>query len=499
MIELSEEAVIFLQDENDEYFPNCTDDSNTIIRNSRSRDISFSLAREGKELITIAMPSIVVQLGAFLLYPQCASSIGRHLNSDALGAFSLGSLSGNMTCVSIIIGTLTASDTLQPRAFGLRQFNEVGLLAIRGFFMCSISLLLPITVLLTGSESILTTLGQDEQSSALASQWIKVYILSVPALLSFRVTQRFLACQNIVMPCVFGSVISCFLLHPFILKWAIENFGFIGSSWAIVITQSIQFFLCISFTVLTGTYEKETWPGLTFPIIAEALRFDQLARYAKLSFGGILSLSEWWFWESICFIAGKFSLIDLCVHTISYQLIPVAFMIPSGISIGLIVRLGIILPVTVSGAKRLTAYTMIFTVILATAVSAIIYLNQKFIVSLFTTDEIVIEGCEKIWTKLCIYNILLWIFCINKAILNALGLQWRTAVTMCLVLWCATIPTIQYNCVNIKDGFYLMWSMLPWSYAALNVGLIFSYVTADWEATSSKISKNDLDESIDTQ
>lgn len=487
--ECCDESATLLEIGDCEYFSTYFDEGSKS-ENPVINDVSFHLVQEAKELVSIGMPTIVVQLGTFFLYPQCASSIGRHLDSDALGAFSLGSLSGNMTCTSIIIGTLTASETLQPRAYGLEQFKEVGLLAIRGFCICFISLLLPVTVLLTRSENILVKLGQDEQASVLASQWIKVYILSVPSLLLFRVTQRFLACQNIVMPCVFGSAIGCFFLHPFILQWALDNFGFVGSSWAIVITQSIQFILCISFTVFTESYEKRTWPGLTLPIIAEALSLDQLAKYAKLSVGGVFSLSEWWFWESVCFIAGTFSLVDLCVHTVSYQIIPIAFMIPLGVSIGLVVRLGILLPTNVKGAKKLAGSVMIFTVSSALLVSAIIHRNQKWIVSLFTTDIKVIEGCDRIWTKLCIYNILLWIFCVNRAILSALGLQWRTAVTMFLVLWCATIPSIQYNCLNRIDGFYLMWNILPWAYAVLNVGLIICFATADWEAISSKISNN---------
>jgi Na+-driven multidrug efflux pump len=75
-----------------------------------------------------------------------------------------------MTCISIIIGTLTACETLQPRAFGLGQYREVGLLAIRGLFMCILSLLVPITVLLTRAESIFDNLGQDPDASILATE-----------------------------------------------------------------------------------------------------------------------------------------------------------------------------------------------------------------------------------------------------------------------------------------------------------------------------------------
>ena len=451
---------------------------------------SFHMFHEMKTLMGIALPTVLVQFSTLFLYPQCASVIGRHLDTESLAAFSLGSLSGNMTCISIIIGTLTACETLQPRAFGLRQYREVGLLAIRGLFMCILALLVPIVILLTRAESIFDNLGQDADASILATEWIKVYVWSVPPLLLFRVTQRFLACQNVVIPCVFGAVIGCFFVHPFVLKWSIEKYGFLGSSWAIVITQTVQCFLCFGFVALSGFYDKRTWPGVSLSFFAEALNVRELMTYAKLSIGGILSLSEWWFWECICFMAGKFGLVELCVHTVSYQIIPIAFMIPLGISIGLSVRLGILLPVNVNGAKRLAAYAMLITIALGIAFSTVIYKNQRWIVSMFTTDEKVFEGCQQIWLRLCIYNVLLWIFCISRGILSALGKQWWTAATMFLLLWCGTVPAILYYCCGSDGGFYLMWKMLPCAYLVLNLGLTFCYVTADWKQIGADIRLN---------
>jgi len=450
----------------------------------------FNMYHEMESLVSIAFPTVLVQFSTFFLYPQCASAVGRDLDTESLAAFSLGSLSGNMTCISIIIGTLTASETLQPRAFGLKQYEEVGLLAIRGLFMCVLSLLVPVILLLTRAETIFDNLGQDADASVLAAEWIKIYIWSVPPLLLFRVTQRFLACQNIVMPCLFGGAIGCFLVHPFVLKWAIGQFGFLGSSLALVITQTVQFSLCIGFVSLTGSYDKRTWPGISMETFAKALDVRELKTYSKLSIAGILSLSEWWYWEFLCFMAGKFGLVELCVHTVSYQIIPIAFMIPLGISIGLNVRLGVLLPVNVNGAKRLAANAMLMAIVIGIAVSALIYKKQAWIVSMFTTDEQVFQGCQKIWTKLCIYNVLLWVFCISGGILSALGLQWRTAATMFVILWCGTVPAIINYCVRNDGGFYLMWDMMPWAYVVLNVGLVLCYITADWEKIGADIRLN---------
>jgi MATE family multidrug resistance protein len=450
----------------------------------------FRIFYEMKTLMNFALPTVVVQFSTLFLYPQCASAIGRQLDTESLAAFSLGSLSGNMTCISIIIGTLTACETLQPRAFGLGQYREVGLLAIRGLFMCILSLLVPITVLLTRAESIFDNLGQDPDASILATEWIKVYVWSVPPLLLFRVIQRYLACQNIVIPCVFGAVIGCFFVHPFVLQWSIAKYGFLGSSWAIVITQTVQCTLCLGFIVLTGFYDKRTWPGVNSSVFAEAMDVRELFTFARLSIAGILSLSEWWFWECICFMAGKFGLVELCVHTVSYQIIPIAFMIPLGISIGLSVRLGMLLPVNVSGAKRLAAYTMLITIAIGIALSTLIFKNQIWIVSMFTTDERVFDGCEKIWLNLCMFNVLLWVFCISRGILSALGKQWWTAATMFLLLWCGTVPAILHYCVYNDGGFYLMWNMLPSAYLVLNVGLACCYLTADWVQIGADIRLN---------
>ena len=456
-----------------------------IVQASSLKTGFFSLYQEAKTLVGIALPTAIVQLSTFFTFTQCASAVGRHMDDESLAAFSLGSLSGTMTSISFIVGTLSASETLQPRAFGLKRYREVGLLAIRGFIMCLISLSIPIFLLLTRSDVIFDKLGQNEDVAHLATQWIKVYVWSVFPLLLFRVTQRYLACQNIVMPCLFGAVIGCFAVHPFVLKWAIQKFGFMGSAWTLVITQSVQFLLSLGYLFITGSYEKPTMPRLTMKSITDAMDFGEMLAFAKLSAGGIFAFSEWWFWECICFMAGQFGVVEFCVHSIAYQLIPHIYEIPFGFSIGLTVRMGALLPINVSGAKRLAACTMIFTTILGIIVSSVIYKYQTWIVSIFTSDEAVFDGCKKIWFKMCLYNLLCWIFCINCGILSALGLQWRTAMNMFVGLWCFTIPVIMNTCY--VKGYYYLWNILPIAYTALNIGLTITYATADWKEIGARI------------
>lgn len=157
--------------------------------------VDFHVVQELKLLLHIALPSVCVQLNMFWLFPQAASSIGLTLGTDELGGFSLGSLVGNLTLVSVIIGTLTAADTLMPRAYASERYNEVGRLAVRAVFVCTIMLIPTLFPLCFYMEWILEKLGQDPVVSSLAASWIRVYLLGVPANLVFRVSQRFLIAQ----------------------------------------------------------------------------------------------------------------------------------------------------------------------------------------------------------------------------------------------------------------------------------------------------------------
>jgi len=479
----------------------------------------FRILTELNLLFKIALPTVAVQFFTFIIFPITASIVGRHLNTNDLAAFSLGSLSGNITCISVIIGTLTASETLQPRAFGMKQYHEVGIIAIRSFFVSIIALLVPITFLKFGSYFMFQSLGQNTEVALLASRWIQLYIYSVPFILLFRILQRFLAAQNIVLPCLVGSAIASTVVHPIIINVLIHKYHFQGSVIAIIITQIVQLLIAILYTTFTKSYVHGTMPQLKEwkQIIVHDILLDteKLKAYAKLSLGGIMSLSEWWYWECTCFIAGKLGVIPLCVHSVTYQIIPLIYMIPLGISIGLSVRMGQLLSsstlsssssislsssssfrqqqqkndnVIVNQTKVLVGIVLILVSILALVVTWILYSNQRFIVSMFTSDEDVIEGCSIIWDKVCAYVLGLYIFCINTGILRALGLQWQLAKCIFIVLWCFSLPCIIYVCIIQPDGSLdRMWTILFWSYIVLDITLVTCYVSADWNEISKRI------------
>lgn len=267
------------------------DDSGSTIHPATTIQDTFHLWHETKLLLSIALPAVAVQFSVLFIFPQTASVVGRTLGTQALAGFSLGSLVGNLTCLSVLVGALTAADTLMPRAVSLGDFVEIGRLAVRALILCSILLLIPVVPLCTVMEHIFIYLGQEKEASHLAAQWIKVYLTGVPAMLLFRVLQSFLNAQHQVWHLVMASTISAFLIHPCLLKIFIPMLGFLGSSLAIAVTQFVMAILLILFLRMYPTYHSDSWPQLSKDYFLEAMSPKPMLAFLSLSLGGVLSLS----------------------------------------------------------------------------------------------------------------------------------------------------------------------------------------------------------------
>jgi MATE family multidrug resistance protein len=265
------------------------------IESAKSHE-PIAFLHEAKLLFKIAIPTVLVQFSAYFIFPQTASAVGRNLGTEELAAFSLASLTGNMMCLSIIVGALSALDTLMPRAFGLGRYQEVGKLAIRGFIVTALVMCIPLIPLLTSVKRIFNAFGQDQIVSSLSSDWLRIYLFGVPFVLLYRVIQRFLACQQLVMPIAYAGLIGCFVVHPIILHYGIRSMGFAGSAVAVVTTQFVQAFLVVLYLRVRRVYHPETWSGISGSTIKGALEPVPMLHFFKLGMGGVVSLSEWWFW-----------------------------------------------------------------------------------------------------------------------------------------------------------------------------------------------------------
>jgi MATE family multidrug resistance protein len=322
------------------------------------------------------------------MFLNAAASVGTELGSVELAGFSLGCLVGNLTCLSIMEGSLTAADTLMPRAFGAKQYKEVARLSVRAFCMGCFLLAIPIVPLCFFSSWILKSLGQNSRASDLAQDWIRVYFWGALPNLAFRVLMRFLLAQQKPWPLVFAAGLPALVIHPFLIRTLVPTWDLMGSAWSIVFVQWIAFFLLAAYLWIHPVYHPETWPDLSSPVlVAKALQWEPTWQFLRLAIGGVLSMNEWWFFEIMCFIAGSMGVVSLDAHTVAYNLVPLLFMLALGVSIGLSVRMGHVIANEPRRAKLMAAYCMGFMVMLGAAVGFALHFFRYEVILLFTKDK----------------------------------------------------------------------------------------------------------------
>lgn len=80
-------------------------------------------------------------------------------------------------------------------------------------------------------------------------------------------------------------------------------------------------------------------------------------------------------------------------------------------------------------------------------------------------------------------------------------MQWHTAAIICVVLWFVALPIIVYTSIVRDGGVNAIWSCVPLSYLVLNIFLIHSYVTANWDTISleARRRRSSVTESIATE
>lgn len=166
---------------------------------------------------------------------------------------------------------------------------------------------------------------------------------------------------------------------------------------------------------------------------------------------------------------GFFGVVPLAVHSIAYSAIPVGFMGAVGLATGPTVRIGTELTRSVKRAKRIAMWCMGFAAVVGVLVSLLLYWLRVPIIRLFINDEDVLQvsrrsrccfcsgnarpqrvyfhslpsrACLDIWTRVCLFVFILYVFAINRAILRALGMQWRIA---------AVVVACQRACRNFES------------------------------------------------
>ena len=444
-----------------------------------------SFWKEVEIMHNLAIPSIIINLCCAIPSFLTASYVGRHFGHVYLDGYTVANLTGNVLTQAILQGLYSASDTLSPPAFAAKNYEELGLLAIRGF-VGTLIIIIPINaVLYVFMDNILMFLGQDDEVAVHAWHFYLIYAISFPFYALYTITWRFLSAQNILKPLVACASVSTLVVLPICLEVFVRSIGFIGAAWALTVFYIIQASWVLAWLYLFKPHHQGTWPGLG--AWREALEWEPFKAYLILSVGGMLSSLEWVYWEALGLLVGSLGVLPLSAHTVPTQMLFSLFMLPMGIGIALSIRLGATMTHNVPRAKYLAGGTWIVSFVIFSVISLIMYRFRNAIFTIFTNESQVVELCDEIWVNVCLYFLVLGCFGVNMGICTGLGMQWTFGTVTVLAMWVLGMPASYFFAVVRGGGLPAVWKCAWPPYLLINIGAGCALLLRDWDEISASI------------
>ncbi|KAL0060333.1 ethionine resistance protein [Marasmius tenuissimus] len=232
-------------------------------------------------LTKYSLPVFGTHLLEFTLVIASVLTIG-HLSTKALAAITLGSMTANVTGLSIIQGFTSALDTVLPSAWTSTQPHLVGLWAQRMGVVIAI-VLIPMLSIWFNAEPILLALKQDPEVAHLAGLYLKWMSLGLPAYGFNVISRRYFQSQGLfaVPTRIIFIVAPINAVLNYVLVWGPEpiRLGFIGAP----IASAISFNLIALMSLIYGVFfvPKTAW----YPISKRS--FTSLATLVNLGLGGV--------------------------------------------------------------------------------------------------------------------------------------------------------------------------------------------------------------------
>ena len=369
-----------------------------VKKSDDAEEGEISVAAELLRFTKLSAPNTIVMFLMYLQWTATLSIAAKYLGTEEMSGVSLASLTANLSGLTVVYGLLTAVDTLAPQSFGAGNLAEVGILVQRGIITVFATFIIT-AIIWYNAEDILLALGQPKDESRLAAVFLRYHFLSVPALALWECSRRFMWSQDVTQwPFVIITVISLGV-HLLALNVLLPVLAFIGTPISHVITNWAMVLGVALWIKIKRPHNPDTWH-----VNKEVVMNRQAMKaFLKLAVPGILSMSEWVFFEFFIFLSGTLGPKELAANSVAYTLIPMSFTIPSGLSIATTARVGALLAQgRVKAAKSLTRAVGVVTICLATLIMAIVYFGQNGIISAFSTDPEVQDLAKDIWMYLCI-------------------------------------------------------------------------------------------------
>lgn len=343
------------------------------------------LRHELRRLTELAAPVVVGQLATMMLTVVDTLMVG-NVGVQTLAAASLGHVWTYGTMM-FAMGLVFGIDPLVSQAFGAGDARRQGLALQRGIVL-GLVVSLPVAVLWWTTDHAMVLLGQTPELAALARTYVVVQIPSLPVFMVFVALRQYLQARGIVRPAMVVAIVANVVnaLANWVLiygEFGLPALGIVGAGLA---TASTRGFLLVAllWLVLRERMHRDGWTGWS----ADTFRWSGLREVFTHGWPVGLQLSfEVWAFQAATLLAGWLGEAELAAHTVVLNAASVSFMVPMGVSMAAVTRVGNLIGSRRPRAAQRAAWVALAAGAGVMTVSAVLFVTLRDVIPIPYTQD----------------------------------------------------------------------------------------------------------------
>ena len=437
-------------------------------------------------MLRLAVPIVVVQVGMMLLGVVDTMVVGR-LSSEALASVALGHVM-IVAVSSFGVGMLLALDPLVAQAVGAGDEVAVRRSVQRGMLI-AIGLMVPSTLLLLPSETVLGFFRQPLEIVPIAADYIRICIPGLLPFYGFVVLRQSLQAIGRMRPIVLTIVVvNLFnLVADWVLVFGVGPFpqlGPMGSAWATTAARTLLF------VVLFVVAHKELGPLLN-RLDRDAFRIGPLWRVIRLGTPiGFQVQLEIIAFAVIALLMGGFGTLQMASHQVAINLASLTFMVPLGVGSAAAVRVGQAIGIGDSNAARRAAAASVLIGAGFMALMAALFIGgPRLLATAYTSVEEVVALAALLIPIAGYFQIFDGLQVVSAGVLRGAGDTRAPLVVNILGFWFIGLPTSLILAFRLGFGPQGLWWGLV---AGLGAVAVFLLTRISWKFRG-KIARVEID------
>ena len=407
-----------------------------------------------RELLRLALPVVVVQVGMMLMGVVDTIMIG-HYSTAALAAVALGNLYFFSAAV-FGMGVLMALDPVVAQAVGARDELAVSRAVQRGLVI-SLVLTVLTSLALAPATAVLTALRQPDDVIPLAAEYTRIAIPGVYAFLAFVVLRQTLQAMKrmtpIVVTIVGANVVNVGINWMLIYGRAgFPEMGVAGASWATSISRWIMALVLLglgwrTFKPCLVPFRRETFAPK--PLLRMLRLGAPIGLQFQLEFGAFAMIGLLMGWIGTTAMAG---------HQVAINLASLTFMVPMGIGAAAAVLVGqAVGRGDAPGARQASRAALVCGTVFMTVSAVVLLLVPDELAGIYTSQPEVLAAAVLLIPIAGVFQIFDGIQVVAVGVLRGIGDTRAPVIVNLLGFWVIGVPVSMYLGFRTELGAAGLW------------------------------------------